>query len=228
METTVVESHGLEDLVFGVVAPIGTDLNSVSFAMSNTLRGMGYDTNVIQLSSLLTEVKDRFQLTLESSPEEKRYETYMTAGNAFREAMRRGDALSMLAVGAIGALRSKFVQKKRAFILRSLKHPDEVKSLRNIYGPAFVLFSINSSRTTRVENLAKKFNKSHGGFVSADYRSVADRKTLLKHASNWDSTVASPQLGEYPKRTQLINLVTEKIAFDQFRSELKEYTHGDD
>ena len=174
METTVVESHGLEDLVFGVVAPIGTDLNSVSFAMSNTLRGMGYDTNVIQLSSLLTEVKDRFQLTLESSPEEKRYETYMTAGNAFREAMRRGDALSMLAVGAIGALRSKFVQKKRAFILRSLKHPDEVKSLRNIYGPAFVLFSINSSRTTRVENLAKKFNKSHGGFVSADYRSVAE------------------------------------------------------
>ena len=56
----------------------------------------------------------------------------------------------------------------------------------------------------------------------------ADRKTLLKHASNWDSTVASPQLGEYPKRTQLINLVTEKIAFDQFRSELKEYRHGDD
>ena len=178
METTVVESHGLEDLVFGLVAPIGTDLNSVSSAMSNTLRGMGYDTNVIQLSSLLTEIKDRFQWTLESSPEEKRYETYMTAGNAFREAMRRGDALSMLAVGAIGALRPKMVQKKRAFILRSLTIGTEAGAVSRCQDEA--------SETQRLGDRQERQRQIDGNLQRVQYSSVGKAtKTISFHCEPW-------------------------------------------
>ncbi len=103
----------------------------------------------------------------------------MTAGNEFRKAMNRGDALSMVAVGAIREIRERFFEtegaKKNAFILRSLKHPDEVRSLRNIYGPAFVLFSLASSRSARVNHLAKEICNSHQEFKISDYLPEAER-----------------------------------------------------
>ena len=76
--------------------------------------------------------------------------------------------------GAVGR-RSKAKSPKHAFVLRSLKHPDEVKSLRNIYGPAFVLFSLASGRTARVNHLASKICKTHQEFDKSNFLPDAER-----------------------------------------------------
>ncbi len=99
----------------------------------------------------------------------------MTAGNDFRRLMKRGDALSMVAVGAMREARKKSRFSKHAFILRSLKHPDEVQSLRNIYGPAFILFSLASSRTARADHLAKKICKTKQRFDSKEFLPQAEK-----------------------------------------------------
>lgn len=172
---------GLQDLVFGIVAPIGTELDPFSRTLGRILQNLGYVPRHLKLSDLLKtkEIQRAFELDLEYDTEGQRYDKFMTAGNKFREGMKRGDALSMVAVGAIREIRERStgsgIQEKNAFILRSLKHPAEVKSLRNIYGPAFVLFSLASSRTARVNHLAKKLCDSNLGFRITDYLPEAER-----------------------------------------------------
>lgn len=167
--------QGLKDIVIGLVSPIGTDLDPVCRALENTFSRLGYSPNVLRLSQYLDEVQAEFSLDLSHSNEGQRYDKYMTAGTTLRRALQRGDALSMIAVGAIRALRRRSSGLKNAFILRSLKHPDEVTSLRNIYGPAFVLFSLASSRTARVQHLAQKLCKANQSFNSSEYLSEAER-----------------------------------------------------
>lgn len=169
------QDSGLEDIVIGLVAPIGTDLDPVCRALTYSFERLGYSSQQVRLSSQLDEVQEPFELDLKYSNEQERYDKYMTAGNKFRSALGRGDALSMVAVGAIREFRRKLKHRKHAFILRSLKHPDEVMSLRNIYGPAFVLFSLASSRTARVKHLAEKICKTNQLFDSSEVLPVAEQ-----------------------------------------------------
>jgi deoxycytidylate deaminase len=171
------KSHeaGLEDIVVGLVAPIGTDLDPVCRSLTVAFSRLGYASQLVRLTKHLDEVRETFNLDLDYANEAERYDKYMTAGTTFRKAMGRGDALSMVAVGAMRELRKKSTATKHAFILRSLKHPDEVQSLRNIYGPAFVLFSMSSSRTARVKHLANKICKTLKRFDSTEFNKVAER-----------------------------------------------------
>jgi len=98
---------GLQDIVVGLVAPIGTDLDPVCRALASSFERLGYSSQQVRLSQHLDEVQEVFQLDLNHTTEEQRYEKYMTAGNKFRRAMERGDALSMVGVGALRELRKK-------------------------------------------------------------------------------------------------------------------------
>ncbi len=60
---------GLKDIVIGLVAPIGTDLDPVCTALSESFEGLGYNSSVLRLSQYLDEVKDGFKLDLEYSDE---------------------------------------------------------------------------------------------------------------------------------------------------------------
>jgi cytidine deaminase len=175
MTAASILEHGLKDIVIGLVAPIGTDLEPFCQALANSFRRLGYASHQVRLSGLLDEVKELIGLDLNYSNEEARYDKYMKAGSSFRTKLGRGDALSMLAVGAIRELRSQSTEAKHAFILRSLKHPDEVTSLRNIYGPAFLLFSLASSRTARVKHLASRICRTQQEFDSTKFLPNAEQ-----------------------------------------------------
>ncbi len=182
--------EGLQDIVIGLVAPIGTDLDPVSRALVSSFSRLGYSSHQLRLSKYLDEVSESFNLDLGFKNEEERYAKYMSAGNAFRKATGRGDAMSMVAVGAMREIRKKSKATKHAFILRSLKHPDEVQSLRNIYGPAFVLFSMSSSRTARLKHLANRICKTNQGFDSLQFLPAAE------HLINRDQQEADDVMGQ--------------------------------
>jgi deoxycytidylate deaminase len=166
---------GLQDIVIGLVGPIGTDLDPVCNALSSSFERLGYTAVQVRLSKQLDQVRSQFALDLSHQGEDERYKKYMNAGNAFRKAVGRGDAMSMVAVGAMRKFRKSSAARKHAFILRSLKHPDEVTSLRNIYGPAFVLFSLASSRVARVKHLANKICRTAQKFDSSEFYPVAEQ-----------------------------------------------------
>jgi deoxycytidylate deaminase len=148
-------SQTYPELVFGLVGAVGIDFDPVIKALRNSLGEIGYgQTQVIRLSKLL-ELFDVWDGNSPAAdlPEDERISRYMTAGNKLREKAERGDALIGPAVEDIWRFRSS--QGKQiegtlpegvdncAYILRSLKHPDEVRRLQTLYGPGFILIGVN-------------------------------------------------------------------------------------
>jgi hypothetical protein len=122
---------------------------------------------------------------------------HMDAGNEFREVLDRGDALAMLAVGAIREARQEkngnpnSLIERRAYILKSLKHPTEIKALRSIYGPAFYLVAAYCPRELRRRNLAQKLASSEYSLQSGLYLDKVE--TLMKRD---ESERESKELGQ--------------------------------
>src|SRR5690606_22704972 len=103
----------------------------------------------IRLSRLIADLPRFADLASTfGGPEDKRIDRHMEAGNALRKALDSGDAVARLAMNEIRALRERLTGKpdqpagRTAFILISLKHPDEARLLRDVYGNAFHLISV--------------------------------------------------------------------------------------
>jgi cytidine deaminase len=64
--------------------------------------------------------------------------------------------------------------KRRAFVLHSLKTPDEVELLRKVYGPSFILVAAYSKREARINTLVAKIAKSRRDTETSGYRDRAE------------------------------------------------------
>jgi deoxycytidylate deaminase len=169
------------DLVFGLVGAIGTDLEQVEAVLSEALRRVNYQLRPIKVSSLL------HQLPKYSALEDKKFKShfektreYMDAGSELRATVNRGDALALLCVAKIrqirglqGDVNNPPPGARTAYILRSLKHPQEVATLRGIYGRAFSLISAYEPRASRLNNLSTKIASSVHSSDSASFRHQA-------------------------------------------------------
>lgn len=88
--------------------------------------------------------------------------------------------LAIAAIGNIKAYRSegsisKEPLKRQSYILRSLKHPKEVETLRSVYGKGFVLVAGYSHRGIRVNNLSARLAESAHSSRNVDFRASAER-----------------------------------------------------
>jgi len=166
------------ELVFGLVGALGTDMDRVSEELHLALDHFGYRTTEIRLSKLLREVdwEDRLE---EDDKLDAYIAAHMDAGNRLRREWDRADALALLATAKIAAAREANLatgdpHKRRAWLLRQLKTPKEVQTLREVYGSRFFLIAAYTPDDERASWLAEAISKS---------RHTADR-------SKWDFDVA--------------------------------------
>jgi deoxycytidylate deaminase len=168
------------EIVFGLVGSVGTELDLVEQCLSASVTDVNYQPQRVHLSELMHEVDLDICRQLPEGPAYERYMSHMTAGNELRELLGRGDTLAMLAVGAIREFRQEKNGKpeqplaRHAYILKSLKHPDEVKTLRAIYGPSFHLVAAYSPRESRKRNLAQKLAASAHSLQSGQFFEKAE------------------------------------------------------
>lgn len=147
------------ELVFGLVAPVGTDLRAVVHRLEKKVKPFNYGINPLRLSGLLQFLDPRsFGVKLKTSPEFERISTHMDAGNALREATGRNDLLALHAMHEIQRSRPRGQKGEEPYrntihVLNSLKHPDEVRALRRVYGPGFFLIGVYSSEADRERHL---------------------------------------------------------------------------
>src|SRR5690606_35549781 len=98
----------------------------------------------------------------------------MDAGNAAREQAGAADVLSLAAAASMYAQRegasNKEPSRRTAHILRSLKHPAEVITLRRIYGPAFFLIGVVTSEDDR-----RRYLKTARSCTDEQIKTVLDR-----------------------------------------------------
>lgn len=151
------------ELVFGLVGPVGVDLDPVIEILIRELRAPGYKAKSIRLSNQLEKF---FSSDYSKEPENERIKKLMAEGTKLRETSNRGDAVALLGIAEICRVREEDFSgrtEKNAYILRSLKHPHEVQTLRQVYGKGFFLISAYSPREMRVSALADRISKSAYG-----------------------------------------------------------------
>jgi hypothetical protein len=159
------------------VIAIGSQLQLVAEVLSRELEAVAYKSVDIRISQLMHQLDPKLP---ESGPEDNRYKTHMAAGTDIRTKLGRGDALAQLAAGAIGTQRRQVTgdEKKpatgHAYIIRSLKHPDEVETLRNIYGRAFFVVAGYAPRDFRKERIAQDIAKSRYKTTTDEFLSTAE------------------------------------------------------
>lgn len=138
------------EIIIGLVAAVGTDLDMVMGGLKKELSEYDYEVKEIRVSSDFL----KSLVTTENKDEIQRINEYMSAGNRVREMTEREDALALMCSAAIFAHRVKEGKEgqkltKVAWVVRSLKNPQEVETLRRIYGQLFFAISVYSSVTNR-------------------------------------------------------------------------------
>jgi len=126
----MITSDPRPSLVFGVVAATGTHIDPFVAVFSALLRKYGYEPAAVRLTDLLLD--HAFEPgSIHWNDEGERIQKLMDAGDLLREKLERGDAMALLGALGIAARRRDLGQAKpSAFVVRQLKYPEEVSTLR--------------------------------------------------------------------------------------------------
>ena len=204
---------------------MGTDLDRVGEVLSNSLSEMNYESTRIRMSDLLHQFP-RWR-NLPRKPLDVHIDKHMTAGNELRKEMKTGEAMASLAIWEIENERlsysglpvvppktgSKTVLRdlirgfpipNRAYILRSLKHSDEVKLLRQVYGSSFYLIGAYSPRETRLQNLASGIAESRNSSSPQKFRSRAEY--LIRRDEEEGKDLGQNVRGTYPNSDVFVDV----------------------
>lgn len=166
------------EIFIGLVGPAGADIDLVCQVLQDELAKVRYETRPIRLSHLIGTI-DKYK-DIPRSPEDVRIRRHMDSGTELRETTGRGDILALLSVLGIRRHREEVTKDpnapagRTAYIIRSIKHPKEIHSLRDIYGRLFFGISVYSPRVRRVDALARRIAESNGSADINKYRSEAE------------------------------------------------------
>ena len=155
-------------LVFGFVGAIGTPWDLIFGHFEESLQRFDYATSKIHLAMLIDRLEYRPWGDLPDRRSREYYEERMNAGDQLRSDTRNGSVMAGLAIREIIRQRdSETSDNQIAYMLRSLKHPDEVKLLRQVYGSAFFLVGVACNVDERRNVLAETLLHSDASTAEA-------------------------------------------------------------
>ncbi|MEW5772356.1 MAG: anti-phage dCTP deaminase [Thermodesulfobacteriota bacterium] len=148
------------ELIIGLVGAVGTEMDKITTILKNRLLSFSYQVEEIKISQdVIPQIIDTSYI--DCSSEYERINELMTAGNMAREKTQDCSVLALGASARIGERRDedekgepKF-NPRRAYIINSLKHHDEVERLREIYSEGFFLIGVYADAKCRYEYLTK-------------------------------------------------------------------------
>ncbi|MBZ5528867.1 MAG: deoxycytidylate deaminase [Acidobacteriia bacterium] len=178
--------HSNPELFFAIAAPVGADVERVCEGLAKALKYFDYNLEVISLIEQLKQIEGYLQN--EPTALDEQIWNRMDEGDRFRSETQKDDALAILAIHKILQFREKHDSKDRpiprqAYLFRSLKRPEEVTSLRRIYGSNLIVIGAHSGREKRVENLAERIANSRFSAQRDRYRDKAE-KLIIRDESD--------------------------------------------
>ncbi|MFB4362652.1 anti-phage dCTP deaminase [Pantoea sp. BS_8] len=144
------------ELVIGLVGAVGTNLDLLKISITEMLKAYSYEVKVIRIS---TDFISQFCKIPDTDDNYKKANALMTAGNVLRQKTQNNAILSMAVSAEISSTRAKDVNKtptpnpRTAYIIHSLKHPDEVNLLREVYTNGFYLIGVYANEERRIKYL---------------------------------------------------------------------------
>lgn len=140
------------EVVIALTCAVGTELRIVREVVEEELEKYHYNCKTIKISK---EILEPLNPGSKSESNFDRANRLMNQGNKLREDSKDGGILAKGAISLIRRLRSNpnEPEQSTAYIIDSLKNPEEIKALRQVYGAGVYLFAINESEAFRLENL---------------------------------------------------------------------------
>lgn len=161
MVGTKVDSAKSNDLVFAVTGYVGAGATLVATALAEKLQAAGYTPKTIKMSALIATALKKLgkPVDLKTDPL-TRTERMQDAGDRLRDEHGK-TFIAGLGIREICQLREGAGDTKGkpplAFILDSLKHPEEERALRSVYVNGFYLVSVVCHPDIRRSRLKVKF-----------------------------------------------------------------------
>lgn len=151
------------ELVIGLIGALGSPLEEVMTALERVLDRVGYKSTQIRLSDSFSELGDDLKIDTRGDAGVQLTQK-MDAGTKLRKLAGHGKPMAWLAVSRIRDARNgQPTLNRHAFIVRQLKHPDEVAELRAVYGDHFVAIGIYAPHEERIDRLARRFADESAG-----------------------------------------------------------------
>ncbi len=144
-----------DELVFGFVYAVGTQSDPIVEFLENELKQWDYRCEPLRISDFFPPYVEKLKLpSLREEPFDQRVRTRMKAGNEICDRTKRVDFLALLTVFEINRRRKLAggdkPRSKTAYIINSLKRPEEVATLRQTYGPGFFLIGVYAPEQERL------------------------------------------------------------------------------
>ncbi len=159
------------EIVIGLIATVGTDTDEVIRSLKMQLNHFSYSVEEISVSKqILSQFEDTCPDSFKS--EYERITHYMDLGNKVRTDTNDNSILMK------GVARELYLKREHddndfpmprnsvAYIIKSLKHPDEVDFMRRTYGDAFYLVGVTTTRERRLDWLEKRNTMSRDQAIS--------------------------------------------------------------
>lgn len=210
------DSTNWPELVFGLVGPIGVDMDLVTAKLKEALVAVGYNPCPIRLTELMKQVVVDGPEIKEDHDPVGHYNTRIKYANAVRKKCENDAALAGLAVNEIRTVRvshwtkieglgqsvaeteienwSKRPIERQAYILRQLKRAEEISMLRKIYGRKFIQISVHLSEKDRKKNLERKIALNNPQYTPDQCTDFAE--TLVATDMNERSDVHGQRIEE--------------------------------
>lgn len=152
------------ELVFGLVGPIGVDLNHVVESLKSSLVAVGYEPHVIHVTELMEEFFP--ERKPDSSSYAARYDSLIGNADLVRREAEHQAALAAIAISGVRRIRQQIKPTQdetrvepalgAAYIVRQFKRPEEIQLMRQVYGRKFVQVSVYLDKADREALLVKK------------------------------------------------------------------------
>jgi deoxycytidylate deaminase len=172
--------HAANELVFAVVGHVGSGTSTIAQVLaavlgSSSLPGGRYDVELLRARN---EIESWAKTNGKNLPTTKRTDLATTVafqnfGDEMRLSSKDNSAVARALIRSIRGTRAKKQGvtelgdgpvkpdgKRRAYILESLRHPDEVELLRHVYQEAFILIGVVCEAEKRVKRITEKYENA--------------------------------------------------------------------
>lgn len=167
------------EIVFAMVAAVGVNLTLAEEALTDRLKDYGYECEYIKITEHVLPKLFKITRSKKSGSDFDRINRMMDLGDEAR--LKYGK--SILAKGAAAEIASqrktpRKAKPRTAYIIHSLKHPDEVRELREIYPRGFHLIGVHAHPAFRRRHLMQVRNMNED---DAETLMLRDRKADEKY-----------------------------------------------
>jgi deoxycytidylate deaminase len=159
-EPLAVEDRRTDEIVVGFVGPIGSGISFSAEILAQLLKSkFAYEGRTIKISTIINECSYLLKEEAVSATDEKRTEKLQNLGTKLREKFGHRYLVdkTISDINLQRGLRDGPPSARRYFtIIDSIKHPDEVSRLREVYGDTFWLIGVFAPDEIRKRRLFVK------------------------------------------------------------------------